>query len=748
MSGETRLGANFAIDTTDLKAGLAQANRLIRESESQFKASAAKLDDWGSSAEGVTARIQHLNNATDLQKKKIAAMQEQYQKLIDKGIDPTSRQMVELRTKINQEQAALNKNEKELDQQTKALKEMGDESKGAAGDADKLTDSAGKTGKGLSALKGAAAIGAAAIAAVAAAAVAGVNALLDLAESTREYREDLNKLQTGFQTAGFSAEDATAAYKDLYAVIGEEDRSVEAVNHLAKLVDTQKDLANWTGTILPGVWATFGDSLPLEGLTEATNETVKVGKVTGVLADALNWASSDMSKFAQVFKKGTEEGDAFFKAIDEGLPVEDAFNAALAEMSDESERTALITETLNGLYGDAADKYKELNSSIMDANRAQSDFADAQATLGEAVEPLNTKITELKTSILTELSPALNQIIQDLTDVFGGVEGAPERLANSVSEMLGDIVAKVTEFLPQVAEFATQVVFMFAQVIIENLPEIVKAAADMFSTFLNTIADMAPSLIATIVDTVILMAQTLINNVDMIIDAGINLLEGLVDGLLEAIPQLVAAIPTIIQSLFDALMRNLPKLLNAGVRLLLELSNGLIKAIPELVAQLPTIISQIVKGLLTDGIPALLEAGGQLLAGLFEGMLNPSVIWENVKKVGSGILDGIKDFFGIHSPSRLFRDEVGAFLGEGMALGVGEGFEDKIKGVNRAIVKSMQIDSPNFAGGNTGSPAAQGGGVVVNQYNTYTNAKGSRYEIYKTKQATAAAVRLAVGGAV
>lgn len=723
MAGETRLGANFAIDTTDLKAGLAQANRLIRESESEFKAAAAGMDDWGSSAEGVEARIKHLNTATDLQRKKVDALKDEYERLIKNGLDPTSRQATELRTKINQEQAALNKNEKELDQQTKALKEMGEESEDAAKDTDKLTDSTGKTGKGFSALKGAAGVAVGAIAAVAAAAVAGVKALLNLAESTREYREDLNKLQTGFQTAGFSAEDATAAYKDLYAVIGETDRSVEAVNHLAKLVDTEKDLATWTGTILPGVWATFGDSLPLEGLTEAANETARVGTLTGVLADALNWAGVN----------------------------EDDFQAKLDACNSESERAALITETLNGLYGDASEKYKELNGDIMDANRAASDFADAQAALGEAVEPLNTKFTELKTSILTGLSPALNQIITDLTGVFEGVDGAPEKLANSVSEMLGFIVEKIIEYIPQVAEFATQLIFMFAQTIIENLPEIVQAAADMFATFLNTIADMAPSLIMTITDTVILMAETLINNVDMIIDAGIKLLEGLVDGLVEAIPKLLAAVPTIIQKLFDALMNNLPKLLDAGVRLLLELTNGLMKAIPDLLAKLPTIIAQIVKGLLTDGIPALIEAGGQLLAGLFEGMLNPSVIWENIKKIGSGILDGIKSFFGIHSPSTVMRDEVGWNLGEGSAIGYGEGFESKIKGVNRAIVKSLQADSPTVGvdvnGAGNGLASGQGG-VVVNQYNTYANVTGSRYEIYKTKQATAAAVRLAVGGGV
>lgn len=725
MAGETRLGVNFAIDTNDLQAGLQQANRLIRESESRFKASAATMDDWSSSSAGVSARIEHLNNATDIQKKKIAAMQEQYKKLIDKGIDPASRQMVELRTKINQEQAALNKNEKELEQQTKALEEMGDESSNAAKDADKLASSTDGAGKGFSALKGAAAIGAAAIAAVAAAAVAGINSLLSLAESTREFREDTSRLSAAFEGAGFSAESAEKAYTKLYRAIGETDTAVEAAQQIALLADSEKQAADWA-ELATGVVATFGDALKPETFFEAANETLKLGEATGAFTQML---------------EGT------------GVDVE-TFNAKLEACTTEQEKQAYMLEVSKKALGDAGKAYEETAGDILDAREATARLEQAQADLGAAVEPLNTQITNLKTTILEGLSPALNQIISDLTEVFNGVEGAPEKLANSVSEMLGDIVAKVTEFLPQVADFATQLVFMFAQVIIENLPEIVQAAADMFSTFLETLASMAPSLIATITDTVILIAETLIDNVDEIIDAGISLLEGLVDGLLAALPTLVSSVPTIIQKLFDALMAKLPTLLQAGVRLILELANGLIKAIPDLLAQLPTIISQIVKTLLTDGVPALLEAGGQLLAGLFDGMLNPAVIWENIKKIGSGILDGFKDFFGIHSPSTLMRDDLGQFMGEGAAIGFGEGFEDKIRGVNRAIVRSMQSDAvPAAAGGQTGAAGQAGtlgGGVVVNQYNTYTNARGTSYEIYKTRKATEAAIRLAVanGGAV
>lgn len=721
MPNDERLGASFTIDTTDLKAGLAQANRMIRESESEFRAAAAGLDDWTSSADGVSAKIKQLNTTTDLQRKKVEALQKEYDRLVADGLDPASKEAVELRTKINNETTALNKNEKELEKQTKALEEMGDESENAAKDTDKLTDSAGKTGKGFTALKGAAAIGVAAIAAIGAAAIAGVKSLLDLAESTRELRTDMAKLETGFTSNKLSAEDATKTYKTLYGVLGDTGKATEAAGHLALLANSSEDLAKWTD-ICTGVYAQFGDSLPIEGLTEAANETAKVGDLTGVLADALNWAGVN----------------------------EDDFQKKLDACSTEQERQKLITETLNKLYSEQSDKFKELNKDVIAANEAAADLAQAQADLGAAAEPLNTKITELKTSILTELSPALNQMLQDLTGVLDGTAGAPEKLAETMGGMLETIIGKATEILPQMGEFAIQLIVSFAETIINQLPEIINSAITILTTFIETLSNKIPDLIPVVINAVLTIAENLINNVDKIIDAGIKLILGLANGLIKALPQLVAKIPVIIEKLLDALLRNLPKLLNAGVELIISLANGLVKAIPQLVAQLPTIISHIVKGLLTEGVPALIQAGADLLSGLFKGMLNPSVIWENIKKIGGGIIDGFKDFFGIHSPSRLFRDELGTFMGEGMALGIGDGFDDKIKGVNSAIVRSMkEIDTSTGSGTKNGADGRTGGlgGVVVNQYNTYSQAH-SRYELYKTKQQTAAAVRIAVAGGV
>lgn len=196
---------------------------------------------------------------------------------------------------------------------------------------------------------------------VASAAVIG--SMTAAATSTKEYREDMNRLTTAFETTGKSAEVAKSTYLSFYTVLGEEDRSVEAVNHLAKLCTTEEELALWTD-ICAGVSATFGDSLPIEGLTEAANETAKVGKVTGPLADALNWAGIN----------------------------EDKFNESLEKCADEQARSALITNTLSGTYNAAAQAFKESNAEIIKGREAHQKLTDATAALGAVVEPYMTKL--------------------------------------------------------------------------------------------------------------------------------------------------------------------------------------------------------------------------------------------------------------------------------------------------------------------------------------------------------------------
>lgn len=142
------LGASFSIDVTNLKAGLKQANKLIRESESEFKAAAAGMDNWSKSEEGLTKKLKSLNDITAIQQQKVDALKAEYKKLIDNGLDPTSTKAIDLRTQINKETEALNKNKSEAEKTQKALDDLGNETEDTAKKAKNAAGTDGKSGFG------------------------------------------------------------------------------------------------------------------------------------------------------------------------------------------------------------------------------------------------------------------------------------------------------------------------------------------------------------------------------------------------------------------------------------------------------------------------------------------------------------------------------------------------------------------------------------------------------------------------
>lgn len=257
---------------------------------------------------------------------------------------------------------------------------------------DGLGKEGGKSGKSLG--KAFKAVGVAAGVAVGTIAAVGA-ALVALGNNTKQFREEQARLNAAFLSAGSSTEQAAESYKNLYRFLGDSGKATEAGAHLAKLTTNEKELAEWT-TALQGVYATFGESLPIEGLTEAANETAKVGKVTGGLADALNWAGVS----------------------------EDAFNAQLATANSESERQAMIRNTLNGLYSDAALLYEKNNADIIAQNEAQARLDATTAQLGKTVTPLITALANLSNTLLTALAPAIEVVAKALEWLINAVSRA------------------------------------------------------------------------------------------------------------------------------------------------------------------------------------------------------------------------------------------------------------------------------------------------------------------------------------
>ena len=637
----------------DVEKRGAELSRELRDIDKLLKLDPGNIDL-------LAQRQKVLADAVTTTEEKLDTLREaerQVQEQFERG-EASEEQVRALQREIIKTEKALEDYERQVKETNREIEKHGKKSKKTGDDVDKLgkkSEEAEKSSKGLgAALASAAKVGLTAVGAAVGAVVSGLTAA---AESTREYRTEMGKLDTAFTQNGFTVDAAYGAYSELQGVLGETDQAVEAANHLAQLTNNEKELAKWTGDILPGVYATFGASLPIEGLTEAANETAKLGQLTGPLADALNWAGVN----------------------------EEKFQAQLDACSNEQERQALITKTLSGLYGDASKAYKETNEEVIRANKANEEWTQSLADVGGAVEPIITDVKMMGASLLSDAIPG----IQALTDAFRGIlngdEGATDAMGEALSGILTDLVNKVAELLPTVVELAVslissllpQLISMLADltpklltVIVEQLPVILEALISGLSQILASLGEMLPQVLPLIVDAVLMIVETLLDNVDLLIDAAIILVLGLADGLIEAVPRLLDKVPVIINKLVAALTENLPKLLAAGIELVVKLGAGLIVAIPKLVAQIPLVISAIIGGL-KDGIARVGEIGGDLVEGLWNGIKDMTGwITDKLSGFGDTVLGGIKSFFGIASPSKVLAKEVGRFLPAGLAQGV------------------------------------------------------------------------------
>ncbi len=206
-------------------------------------------------------------------------------------------------------------------------------------------------------------------------------------EGSREYRAEMGLLDSAFLASGHSSTEAKNTYSALNAVLGDTEQAVEAAQHIALIADNEKEMNTLT-EIGTGVFATFGQSLPIEGLMEGVLHTSELGEVQGSLADALEWS---------------------------GITVED-FNDKLAKCSNEEERQELIMKTLKDTYGAASTQYKETNKDVMEARKAQERLTDAFAELGRVGEPILTAIKNGVAKMVSAAVPKLESFIQKIKD--------------------------------------------------------------------------------------------------------------------------------------------------------------------------------------------------------------------------------------------------------------------------------------------------------------------------------------------
>ena len=827
----------FKVDISELKSAMQEAKRAVAVANSEFKAAASACDDWTKSSDGLQAKLKQLDTTLNSQKTILSNLERQYELTVAE-MGEGSKAADDLKIKINNQKAAINKTEREISKYNAALDDLENESNTAADSNEEVADSLKEVAKeadeasdGFTVLKGAVStLAGNLLTGLVSALGEAISSIVSLADETREYRKEMGKLETAFTSAGHTADAASETYKNFYAVLGDEGQAVEAVSHLAKLAESEEDLVKWT-TIATGVYGTFGSSLPIESLTEAANETAKTGALTGALADALNWAGVN----------------------------KDDFQAKLDACTTEQERNALITSTLNGLYSEAAETYKELNGDIMDAQKAQSELADATAALGAVAEPLMTTFKLMGAEFLKTLLPGVQLLAQGFTDLVNGVDGAEAGITEGLTGIMRTISGKITELLPVVANIAVSLVNALLEVLpelarhignrilelaetliqglVELAPELVSVALSLITTLIDDLASLAPmvmqgaidlfmsivnalpeildqlltaidetamqiiygllkaipqllesaiTLFKAIVDAIpfvitMLLSELpylleyicdfIIEGVPMLLDAAITLLTAIIEAIPQIITPLVSELPLIIESIINVLIQSLPLILDAAITLLMAIIEAIPVIVTELINSMSDIIDTIINTLLNnfpllvdtavtllmaivEAIPQIVKAlikalpqiintiinklkelpakirtiGSDIVRGLWNG-ISDMVGWISGKIQGFGesVLGGIKDFFGINSPSKLMASEVGKWIPEGIAVGI-----DKNA---KSVLSSMQNVTAGVVGAARDGLTTTGGvaGGVINNYQQIINSPKalSRLEIYR-----------------
>lgn len=726
MANDERLGASFNIDVTNLKAGLAQANRLIRESNSEFRAAAAGLDDWTKSETGLNAKIKSLNQITEIQRKKVDALQNEYNNLIANGLDPTSKQAVDLRTKINNETAALNKNEVELRKQTTALNDLGNETRKAGNATDETSGKFSKLGE---VAKGAAKVALAVVGATATA----VGALVKQAvESYAEYEqlvggvdtlfgsasaEVQKKADNAYKTAGMSAneymETVTGFSASLIQSLGGDTE--KAAKYADMAITDMSDNVNKMGTDMSLIQNAY-QGFAKQNYTMLDN--LKLGY--GGTKEEMERLLKDASKISGIKYDISSYAD-----------IVDAIHVVQTEMGITGTTAKEASTTIQGSISSMKSAWQNLLTGLADENAdldvLVTNMIESVGTVVENVLPKFSVAAEGIVSIIQNLIPQIPPLIEQLLPPL--LEGALSLIQGLVT-ILPEITSTITGMLPSVL---TSLVGMTPEILASNLT--------IITELLNSITGMLPTIVETIMQVVPLLVTSLVAATPQLLEAAIQFLLAIVEAIPTIITSLVEALPSIVSTIISTLLSNLPLLQNAAFQLFF----GIIKAIPEIIVALSKEVPNIIKGItdgLVKGIPELVKTGGNMLKGLFDGLLDITAIGNAVKKLFNGIVGGLKEKFGIHSPSKVMAD----IIGKNLALGIGSGFEKNIGAVNREISKSLNFDDARVNINANG--AKSGGGLTVYQTNNYKQAYTSPVEKYKSKQQLYAAARLIKAGAI
>lgn len=660
MSDLPPITQKFGADTTQFKAALSELNRSIRVIESEFRATAATMDDWSSTSEGLEARQAALTKQIELQQRKVSALQSEYQRVVkEKG--ETSRAAQELQIKLNRETETLGKMQTELRQTDQRLEEVGSESKQTGKQIDDLgdkTQQAERKMSGFGAVLGklggfakTAAVGLAAAGVAAGLAVASLGA--QVVRSFSELEQNLGGSEAVF---GEYAERIQRTAEDAYKNMG-----VSASEYLA--------IANKMGSLFQGSGIDQQRSLELTeaAMQRAADMASVMGIDTQMALDSIAGAAKGnftmMDNLGVAMNATTIEAYALSKGLD--FAWNSATNAEKAEVAmqmffEQTEQYAgnFARESRETVAGSIGLWQAALGSFVGGLGNANADMSKLTANLVDAfqvmvknivpvLDNLIAALPEAVGGILPEIGKILPPLIQTATGLFRQVLSVlvgllPELIPVAVEAILA-IVNALVENAPVLLGAGIQIIGALIGGVVTALPKLIPAALGMVTSLVGFIVENLPLLIQAGIQIILALINGIAPMLPRLVEAAVEMIVTLAQGLTEAIPQLLPVIATIIPQIIVALIENLPMLITAAIQLIMALVQGLISALPILIQQAPVIVQALVTAIVSN-LPLIIDAALQLITALVEAIvLNLPLLGEAALQILDALVTGIGD---------------------------------------------------------------------------------------------------------
>lgn len=478
----------------------------------------------------------------------------------------------------------------------------------------------------------------------------------------------------------------------------------------------------------------------------------------------------------KTLQKAVEDGGAAFEALGisqeqvAAMSQEELFSAtitALQNVGDETERNAIASDLLGRSYMElqpllntSAEDTEAMRQAVHDLGGVMSDdMVKASAAYQDTLQDMNTAIDGTKRSVIETFLPSITEVMGGLTQLFSGdASSGIGQITNGVNNFIKQLLSVA----PQLTDVASQLISNFLTVIIENLPAIVMAGTDLLLKLVEGILDNLPALVTAVLTLVTTVSTYIIQNLPTILQKGIEIVKSIAQGMIDNLPTIIQSIGDILMAIVEFIINDLPELLEMGIELIFALAEGIISNLPTIISAILEVITSILNYIiehLADFVEMGIEIIVQLIAGLIEAIPEiiaaiPQIIeaifnafaevdWLSI---GSNIIDGIvngigeavsnlwdaavnaaktalakiKNVLGIASPSRVFRDQVGKMIPEGMAIGI----EANTDSVEDAMADIADLTTDPFEGMSNivkfpGSSAGQGsaaGGITINVY--------------------------------